>query len=421
MVPTKDEDVDVVVAEGDATSPDKPDSFIMTKNLGKFGITKKSMRMVKPASKKRKVRKVRTAMPTFGPVTTVNTAPVAIGNSIHGSAPRILATKTGVRAIGRDFMFAPIGSNTVTTWTVVGGTPLTPAAFSDSTLRQYLQMYQKFKWRKLIVHYITSSPTSANGDIVFYHQKNRDSVFLSQTSPQFLPFIMSDGDTVLGPQWTNHSAELTIRGNWLSTDYGMSSVLDDFAEGDIFLLSHTTTTDSPGYVIFDYDVEFDELQISPRLNSLPITRAQWFNTSLGGTITGTTGNIVTFGLQGNNLSGNAAASPTGLALGDVYKIIFDLTNSPGYASIPGVASFVIPIGGGTYSTVPVVDGTTCYAVVDNTVGSPRWVFFPNVESAVSNGAGFLGYSANVGAVTLSIQVWMSLVTTLGTTNMNPNY
>jgi len=51
-------------------------------------------------------------------VSTINTAPVAIGNSIKGAKSIIQPSKNGgVRIIGRDFMFAPIGTGAVLGWT----------------------------------------------------------------------------------------------------------------------------------------------------------------------------------------------------------------------------------------------------------------------------------------------------------------
>jgi len=354
----------------------------------------------------------------FGPVATVNSAPVAIGNSVRGSKTQVVMSGKGVTVSGRDFAYTPVGTGSVTTWTLSGGTPLTPAAFSDSTLRQYMQMYQRFRWRKLIVHYITSSPTSANGDVMFYHQKNRNSVFLNQTSSQLLPFVMSDSNTVIGPQWTNHSAELSMNSNWKSTDYGMSSTLDDYAEGDIFLLSKTSTTDSPGYVIIDFIVDFADLQISPRLLSLPLPRAQWSQLNLGTT---TTAVINTTAIQlstvGNGISGAASALPTGCTNGDIYKVIVDLTNSTSGSWVNGTPANPIRVGEPSgYVGVSVSDGTTLYALYNGSL----FTFYPNAEAAFVGGSDYLLYGAS-STITFNYQCWLSLVGTLASTNLNPNF
>lgn len=364
------------------------------------------------------LKKKNTQRKTIGAVSSISTAPVAIGNSIHGARSMSRATNNGVVAIGRDFMFTPIGSGTVTTWTLVGGTPLAPVAFGDSSVRQYMQMYQKYRWRRCVVHYITSSPTSSNGDVMFYHQKNRNSVFLNQTSSFLLPYVISDPDTVIGPQWTNHSADLHVQGTWKSTDYGMNSTVSDFADGDIFLLSRTSTTDSPGYVLFDYEIEFAEMQISPRLLSLPLPRAQWSQLNLGGSgvVTVANSTSVLVDATGNNLSGTASYRFQGLTIGDIYKVILDVTNSgPGSWVVATVNNLFYCQEPNGFVSIPIQDGTTLYAIWNGA----RFAFYINVETAYSNGKELL-YGVT-GTVTFSLQCWLSLVGTAAPLNVNPNF
>jgi len=369
---------------------------------------KAAMQMVKNSRKK--------PAPAFGALSTVNTAPVAIGNSIRGAKQQVIQAKDGVTVRGRDFAFSPIGTGSVGTWTACGGTPLTPAAFSDSTLRQYLQMYQKFRWKKCVVHYITSSPTTASGDIMFYYSKNRDSVFLSQTSSQLLSFVLSDDDTVIGPQWMNHSAPLQLKGIWRSTDYGMGDDVNSYADGDVFLLSKTSTTDSPGYVMIDYEVEFAQLQISPRLLSLPLPRAQWYQTNFLTTTTAvTSGNAVNYIIAGNNISGAAAGGPVGLANGDIYKVFVDVTNSSTPTNITFATGFHMDVFGG-FVTVPIVDGTTFYLVYDGT----QFGGYPNAAAAYAGGNDQFVYGVTA-TVTWGLQAWISLVGTVSSINLSPNY
>lgn len=381
----------------------------MTKIKVKIG-KKKKMTVGKKTKVKSKPQKA------FGAVTSIQTAPVAIGNSIKGAQSQVVQSKSGVTVKSRDFMFSAKGSGAVQTWTMVGGTPITPAVFVDSTLRNYMQMYQKYRWKSLAVHYITSSPTTANGDIMFYHQKNRESVFLNQTSTQLLPFVLNDDDTVIGPQWTNHSVQLHVTGKWKSTDYGMTPELEMYADGDLFLLSKTSTTDSPGYVLFDYEVEFQELQISPRLLSLPLPRAQWYQSNIaitGATLTTGTTNNLWFVVTGNDISGTASTAPPGVTNGDIYKVIIDLTNS---SSMTGATAStllrVTEVNG--YNPVTIQDGTTLYAVYNGAA----FIFYPNAAAAFTNGPLVSGVP---GTVTANLQVWLSLIGTIGNTNFNPNF
>lgn len=377
----------------------------------------KSKKKAVPAKAKRKS----TPRVAMGPVTTINTAPVAIGNSVRGARCTSTPTNSGVIVNGRDFMFSPIGSGNVVTWTCVGGAPLTPAAFADSTIRQYMQMYQKFRWKQLVVHYITSSPTSANGDVLFYRGKNRGSVFLSQTSPQLLPLVISDPDTVLGPQWTNHSARMQVTSTWKSTDYGMTDDLEAYADGELFLLSKTSTTDSPGYILFDYQIEFAETQITPRLLSLPLPRILYSQANILVSVAVTPASLLSFIFAGSNISGTASVAPTGITQGDIYKVFLDVTNSASASWVNVTPANLMKIrstSGVTFGdeTYTVVDGTTLYAIAatsnllylcSNVSGA--YVGLPNV------------YANTTATITANLQCWFSLVGTVNTTNLNPNY
>jgi len=364
----------------------------------------------------------------FGPVSTIATAPVAIGNSVRGAAKNITRTKAGVRIRGRDFMFAPIGTvATVTNWSVVGGSPLTPAAFADSIIANYQRMYMRFKFHSFVVHYITSSPTSANGDVLFYYSKDRTSVFLNQTSNQFLPFIFTDQNTVMGPQWTNHSARFAVTGDWKLTDYGMHDGVEEYADGELFLLSKTSTVDSPGYVIFDYDLEFAEECFQPRLLTFPIPRIQWRNISFGLTTTAVTKDSTFYGvIQGSNLSGVASAMPANTAVGDIYKIIIDVTNSDVASWVNVTASNLMEDAVFNADQAFVMtDGFTAYAVWNGSFLN----LFQNATAAyvaqsllnpASNGNSSLAYGV-AATVTYTLQAWVSYVGSVTHTANLPNF
>jgi hypothetical protein len=314
-------------------------------------------------------------------------------------------------------MFAPIGTGNVATWTMVGGTPLSPVAFGDSVVREYMQMYQKFRWRSCVVYYITSSPTSSTGDVMFYYGKNRDSVFLNQTSSFLLPFVISDPNTVLGPQWTNHAARLEIQSEWKSTDYGMSDSVNDYSAGEIFLLSKTTTTDSPGYVLFDYEIEFSEIQVSPRLLGLPLPRAQYYNLVLSTTGAKTAGGTLEFVVNGssNNLSGVANTPPSGIVYGDIYKVIFDSTNST-YTTGTAANLMQQQLGNSNQLNVTISDGLTLYAVYDN---SGTMSLYNSAAAAYACSSPFLSQTNQTPNV--AIQTWVSLIGSISILNTKPNF
>lgn len=358
-----------------------------------------------------------------GPVTRINTAPVAIGNSVRGVASHVTSIPNGVAVTGRDYMFAGKFTSGIETWCMIGGTPLTPAAFGDSVLANYMRSYGKFRFRGFKAYYITSSPTSTNGDIMFYYGKNRESVFLNQTSTNLLAVVLSDPNTVIGPQWCNHAIDIKVTGGWKSTDYGMYADPADFADGELFLLSKTSSTATPGYVLFDYSIEFADLQIQPRLLTFPMPRCQYTNTQIGiSSVAVTTNDSIDAAtkrpsLTGNDLSGTAAVLPTGIANGDVYKVILDITNSASasWTNCTPTNLFYSAIGANGWA-VTVQDGMTLYAVY---YGGNAFVLYATIDEAFT-GSSPLRYGVTA-TITYNLQVWLSYVGSISTTNLIPNF
>ncbi len=352
-------------------------------------------------------------VPKFNPVSSISKAPVAIGNTIRGVNTTTRVTKMGQACVGRDFMFTPIAPGAVANWTMVGACPLSPTAFADSNIRQYAQVYNKFRFLSFTAHFITSSPTSTNGDVMFYYAKNRESAYLNQTSVNLLPFVMSDPNAVLGPQWQNMSATFDVNTSWLSLDYGMEDSPKDYAAGELFLLTKTSNTESPGYVIFDYEIEFGERSIQPRLLSLPITREIYTQTGLGVVGGNTTINApYALTIGGNNISGSASAWPVGILDGDIYKVILDRTNSTFIAGSNNILNSLYghEVAGST-GTIVYSDGFTCYAVYNANVGGIY--LYLNAAAAYAGSPNRIFWASNTGAINVTIQLWMSYV---GSTN-----
>lgn len=351
-------------------------------------------------------------IPKVSPVSTITKAPVAIGNTIRGSQTVERMTRTGHACTGRDFMFTPVAPGNVANWTMVGGCPLSPTAFADSSLRQYAQIYNKFRFLQFTAHFITSSPTSTNGDVMFYYGKNRESPFLNQTSVNLLPFVMSDPNAVLGPQWQNMSATFEVDSEWKSLDYGIDDSPKEYAAGELFLLCKTSNTESPGYVIFDYVIEFGEKSIQPRLLSLPITReiySQLGMTTTGALVINTPYILVQ---SGNNISGTTSVLPPNTTDGDIYKVIIDVTNSILGANSGNVTSSLYghEVAGST-GTITMSDGFICYAVFRAGSG---FVLYLNSAAAYTGATNRQFWASGTSAQpTMTLQVWMSYV---GSTN-----
>lgn len=323
--------------------------------------------------------------PTFGNISTINTAPVAIGNSISGFKATAIPVSGGMRVVGRDFGFTPVATGTVTSWCLTGGMPLTPACMPTTILKNFCQMYNKFKFNKIVFHYITSSSTSSTGDVVFYYNKTASSSGINPTANTFLPYVLSDAMNVIGPQWTNHSMAVTPSGGWKVTDYGLNSEVDMMSQGDFFLYSKTSTTESPGYVIMDYDISFSELSLNPRQGVLPAIAAQWnqFALTFTAAVTAAVSVVVPTSSSTAGLGGTTITAFAG-NIGDIYKLQFDITNST--FTVGAASTFFDVTINNLNITTNLTDGYTLYYVLSTTT---LGYFYASLEAACANNAPLL--------------------------------
>lgn len=336
--------------------------------------------------------------PTFGAVSTINTAPVAIGNSMRGIRAQTVQTgNDSVRVVGRDFAYTAAGTGTYTGWSLVGGVPLTPACFVSSILRNYVQMYNKFKFNAVRFHYITSSPTSATGDIMFQVNSNRSDPMANQTSNTFLPYALSKPQTVIGPQWTNHSMEIKPKGPYRNLDTGMNTDIDYQAQGEVLLYSKTSTVDSPGYIIIDYDISFAEMAVNPRQGVLPNPLLVWQPIQFfqAGAVVHTANSTVSTWSVGTRWTGvttvNAITSSANFRAGDIYKVCFDLTSTnpatwTATVATPTAANLFATSAQGANDTMSLTDGFTCYACIES---STNVNFYGSIVDAVTSAQRFL--------------------------------
>lgn len=340
----------------------------------------------KKAPKRAKNRAV--ASPgSFGPVSQINTAPVSVGNSVRGSKPRVTQTTNGARVVGRDFAFALSGTaSAVTNFELIGGMPITPCALPSSVLRNYCQMFQKFKVNKIVVHYITSSPTSQAGDILFYYERDALAPMCDYSSSSFLPFVLSDEHTVIGPQWTNHSMLVKPVSEWKSTLYGNQTDINEDRAGTLFMFSKTNAANSPGYVLIDYDLSFRELSVNPRAGTLPVARAQSTFVTLTSTASLTAGSSFAWSLAvGKTIANVTSAVPTGAVGGDIYKVVLAVTSSTlvnaAWTGTPTITTANM-LQYADDSTLVLDDGFTCYARYSSS--SSQVTLYAILEDAVTD-------------------------------------
>lgn len=362
----------------------------------------------------------------FGPVSSISTAPVSIGNSVSGSAPVVQNVKDGVRVMGRDFMFPLSGLNQAKTdWAMVGGCPIIPHAFVASVLRSYSSIYAEFIVNGLTFHFVTAMPTTAIGDIMFYVNKDRGAALLDTTNNNFMSVVMSDPNTVLGPLWHNHSATYKPVFKTYSTSILNGEDLRSQGPGELFVYMKTSagsTLGSSGYILVDFDISFKTLQTNPRELSFPLTRLKYASYGLSTPIAAVVGGqTVIFTTNGATISGTPVAgglySDSEARQGDIYKVIM----MPDFGTYSGTTPTTF-MSAGThvssaltlYNQVTIDDGFTCYGVLATAradAGGAGFILYANYASAQTQNNPFV-YAVS-GTLGVNIPAWFSLVDNSG--------
>jgi len=376
---------------------------------------------------KRKMKKVKRKSPkarsAFGPVTTIDTAPISIGNTITGSKPVVTATPDGVRVRGRDyFITVDPTATTVTGWTMVAGAPITPACMQSSALKGFSNSYGSYMVHGVAFHFVTAASTSDAGSIVMYIGKDRSTPGANTSSANFLPFVLSDSHTLLGPVWKNNTAMYLPPPNWLPIDIFNDEDMMHQACGELHFYSKIGPLDSPGFVVMDYDISFRETQVNIKSLTIPAQRMKFNQVALSLTlnvqVTGN-GNFYSAWATNNLLDGlTASAAPSGATFGDIYKVIINTSNAT--FTNTTAATLIRTYNAYTNYVVPLTDGFTFYGLYANT---NVLMWYPTFDAAKSSGATTANsyYSGTTATVTFNIPAYVSLVGSASGLLLQSNY
>lgn len=405
----------------------RPPTNMPTKkiNLAKKVVVQMPTQKRRAVNRPSQQREARNRPPIFGPVSTIDTAPVSIGNTFTGAKPIITAIPGGQRIKGRDFLVnVDPTATSVTGWTLVAAVPLSPVCMVSSGLKSMMNMYSKYMVHGVAFHYVTACTTGDSGSIMLYIGKGRGEPGLITDNPNFLPVVLSDPNTVISPVWKNCSAVFHPTPVWLTSDIFNADGLHEQAVGELFVFTRIPSANIPGYILVDYDMSFSNMQVNIKSLSLPISRMKYTQVRLAD-ITPVANQVATYtwDFVGQFLLDGVTntAAPSGAAVSDIYKIIININD--GYQGmVPLNAAFFMNfnVAGGA-TVVPggnFVDGATIYGVC-NTVGLGL-VLFPTYYAASTNATPLLQTAALVGALH-SFIAHVSLVGTVAGILNQSNY
>ncbi len=356
--------------------------------------------------------------PVFGPVTTIDTAPTSIGNTYQGATPIVVPTRDGIRIKGRDyFLTVDTTSAAVLGWTLVAGAPLGLGCMVTSSLKGFANTYGEYMIHGMAFHYITSNSTSDTGSLMMYIAKDRAGPGLITSSPNLLSVVLSDHNTTIGPIWKNNTALSFPDPQWLTTDVLNDEGLHEQAVGELFVLTKTGQLDTSGYILIDYDISFREMQTNIKQLTLPVSRMKYTQVILSKFAAVTTGvtNMSVLTNAGFLLDGvTVSSSPSGGVVGDVYKVIFNVTN----ATLTNVTAGTLfqYLVAGTGNAVTIADGFTCYMTMS---GTSIGFLYPTYYAAVNGSSPFV--SGVTATITIAIPAYISLVGSLANGVLQANY
>jgi hypothetical protein len=382
----------------------------------------KALRATSSATTKRPRKRI--AKVTYGPVTTIDTAPVAIGNSYQGAAPVVVPIEDGMRVKGRDYMLKLDSTIQmyVNGWTLVGGIPITPACMIASAVKGFNNTYSEYMVHAVAFHFITSCSTSHDGSVMMYIGKNRKLPLPNTSNPNFMSFVLSDHNTCISPVWKNSTSVYVPPLIWRTTSPLDCESLEEQSAGEVFLYTKFNTLSetipaSPGYVIMDYDISFREMALNVRNLTFPCSRMKYNQVALSllnpvvNTVVEMSMDVQTF------MDGSFSYSPVGTLVGDVFKVTMNTDNHGGITNPVLWFHVNLPVAGGAaVQAVPISDGYTCYGVVNNL---NKLVLFPTYPGSTSEANPLLWNG--VVAADYRVIAYISLVGSAFNSNLQSNF
>lgn len=234
-----------------------------------MAILEREMATVTKRVKSKAANAVRSLRRGFGKV-AVSNAPVSIGTSITASKPVTRTTNNGVVITGREF-FGSVLQTADVNWQVASLNPVHPAYYPASIMGNTSRMYQYFRFRRAVVHFVTKEPTSNGAEIAVVYSPNMLEPVEDGSLAQFLPRVMTKGHAVLGPIWQNHSMEIPCDNKFRKVDaFNAGTNINDNVAGEVQVYILGTANRVAGYLLLDYELEFSETMITPHLSQIPM-------------------------------------------------------------------------------------------------------------------------------------------------------
>lgn len=349
--------------------------------------TKPRLRGTQPQEKIKK----QTAPPKSGMMTSLQMAPTSIGTQIRGMTPSLKRNAESATLSGRDFI-GTVEGNGVTAFGVGKSALLSPAYFATTHLGNLSRSFERYRWRKLRIHYVPKVPTSITGQIVLTSSRSVTEPALIPESGTFLPKALSQGNAVFSPLWTPCYIDIDCDLDWKLVDPATSADIDDAIHEELIVYTQVSVAQQVGYLVAEYEVDFREPVYQAHSTNMPIP------TGMGTRVVLTDTAGVNAANDDWSLSVSSGFNLVGFSNGTIYRAVFDQQGStPATGTTFSNALVAITAGRTNTTTIASVSsnisldgGSTFYLVVFGNV----LYAYTSVEAAINgNGTGQLFFRA----------------------------
>lgn len=311
-------------------------------------------------------------------------APVAVGSVFRSVKTSHTQTKNGSVLSGSDFIGAVEGQG-VSTFGIGKSALLSPAYFLATFLGNICRSYEKYRWRKLRIHYVPKVSTSLNGQVILCSSHSVSEPCLQPEAGTFLARAMSQGNAAMGPLWMENYIDIQNGSSWYMVDPTTTTDPDDAIAEELQVFVQTQTTGQVGYLYAEYEIEFSQLTYQPHSTSIPISTGPGVRVILTDTAAINAPND-DWSLNDNSNALQLSNTPNGT----VFRAVFDLQGSTCYTGSTFGSGFKTTTVTRSNTTtivtnstaLPLVGGTTVYLLVNGTALN----VYTSLEAAV-NGSG----------------------------------
>lgn len=298
------------------------------------------------------------------PPTMRTDVPAAYGFTVRSSTPKVVRTGTGAHIIGSDYAGNVLSFNS-SNYEPAATVPLNPSYYTGAMLGSLSRAFEKYRFKRAVIEYIPSVPTSTQGQLVMLSDRSVKNPFLDGSAASFLARALSQANAVACPLWQRTTFVCETASEWSLVDPLIDGDLDDTISLEVQLYSFGTTTQTSGILMLHYEIEFKDPLYTFHSTVIPIP------VGIGSAITAADDTAVNAVSDTLRLT---ASSPTisGLGRGSILRLIFQQAGSTlptGPATWSTVASTTVntPLTTSTYSiqadALTIVPGMVFYALV----------------------------------------------------------